>query len=242
MPGRRGSSGSVGRAAVGGGVPERQVEGPVAGRRVVDQLHAAPRLEIGQVLARMRGVRIVLDHAMVERLPGHVVERGRVREPDPVGPARRHAVLGLVAVQVAADVHGAVAGVRKPDRQRVRAVELDEAAERRVVVKHAVVVGVLARQVRGARGAAEREAVDRLVELRALAGRAACSRAASSESEAAVWSSVMITTTFSRASAGAASASEASVAARMPRARSVLRRGTWAPRRLSRRRAPDTGC
>ena len=170
-PAGAGRPGRVGRSAVRGGVPERQVEGPVAGGRIVDQLHAPARLEVGQVLARMRGVRIVLEHAVVERLPGHVVERGRVREPDPVGPARRYAVLGLVAVQVAADVHGAVAGVRKPDRQRVRAVELDEAAERRVVVKHAVVVGVLARQVRGARGAAEREAVDRLVELGALAGQ-----------------------------------------------------------------------
>ena len=153
------------------GVPERQKEGRVAGGRLVDQLHATPRLEVGQVLARMRGVRIVLEHAVVEGLPGHVVERGRVREAHPVGPARRYAVLGLVAVQVAANVHGAVAGVLQPDRQRVRAVELDEAAERRGVVEHAVVVGVLAREVRGARGAAEREAVDRLVELGALAGQ-----------------------------------------------------------------------
>jgi hypothetical protein len=157
-----------GATAVRGGVPEREEEGLVAGRGVVDQLDAAPGLEVGQVLARVRGVGIRLQHPVFEGLPGHVVEGGRMRQPVPVGPPRWYAVLRLVAVQVAPDVHGAVAGVLQPHGQGVRRVELDEAAEGRIVVQHAVVVRVLPGEVRRAGRAAEREAVDRLVELRAV--------------------------------------------------------------------------
>jgi hypothetical protein len=49
-------------------------------------------------------------------------------------------------------------------------IQLDEAAEGRVVVKHAVVVRVLTGEEGRAGGAAEREASHHLVELRSLAG------------------------------------------------------------------------
>ncbi len=173
---RRGGGAGAGRvvgiaraAAVGRDVPERQVEGPLRGRGILDQAHGAPGGLVGLVVAGPAGLRIGAEHPVLVDLPARVVEGAGVGAAVPVRVARRHPVLELVAVQVAAHVHRAIAGGAQPDRQRAGVVERGEAAEGTAVVEHAVVMGVLAGQVGRPRGAAEREARDRLVEVGAVA-------------------------------------------------------------------------
>ena len=157
------------RAAVGSDEPELEVERPVAGRGLLDQLAGTAAEEVGLVLARVGRVGVGDERAVLVDAPARVVEGVRVGRAVPVAPAGRDAVRVLVAVEVAADVHGPVAGGLEPDGQRVGVVEAREAAERPGVVEDLVVVGVLAGEVRGARGAAEREAGHRVLEQRALA-------------------------------------------------------------------------
>ena len=171
-PERGGIVGIDRRAAVRGGEGEREEEGLRRRSGLVDQLRRAAAIEVGLVLARVLEAGPVEDLAVLVGLPALVVEDALADARDPVVPARRDlgdvGVLDAVAVEVAADVHRPVAGRLEPERERVRVVEVDVAAEVAGVVDHAVVVRVLAGQVGGARRAAERVAGDRLGEGRAL--------------------------------------------------------------------------
>src|SRR5262249_58981123 len=69
-----------------------------------------------------------------------------------------------VPVEVLAEVDGVIARVLEPDGERVRGIELVVAALRQRVPADAVVVRVLARQQARARGTAEREGVEVVVE------------------------------------------------------------------------------
>ena len=104
-------------------------------------------------------VQRVVVEAVGRRRPSRAIRSSRA------APVR---VAGPVAVQVLADVRREVAGPLEPDRQRVRPVELGEFALRRSVAEHAVVVRVLAGQRGRARGAAEGEAYEAVLEARAL--------------------------------------------------------------------------
>ncbi len=152
----------VGPAAVGCEIGEREEERPAVGRPAGDQLDRLVRVGVGRVrLRRGRGVGIlgigaVGDPlAVLEQLVA-VEEVGPLRAV-PFRPTRGNADgASLVAVEELADVRRVVPGALQPHRQRLRRVEAVEAPERRRVAEHAVVVGVLAREQRGARRAAER--------------------------------------------------------------------------------------
>src|SRR6185312_10675422 len=98
---------------------------------------------------------------LVQRVVVVAVRRG-VDGAVPLAPARRdlERVSPSVAVQVLAEMDGVVTGPLQPDGERVRPVELLEAALRQRVPAHAVVVRVLPREKRGARRTAERERVE----------------------------------------------------------------------------------
>ena len=159
------------RAAVRGGQGQREEERSPARGDAPDLLGRPPGEVVGLVLERPRQSRQLEDQAVLVHLPAVEAERRGVDRRDPAVPSGRDLgevrVLDPVAVQVAADVDGLVAGCLEPERKRVGAVEARVAAERPGVLHHAVVVGVLAGQVGRARRAAEGEARDRLGERRA---------------------------------------------------------------------------
>ena len=103
-------------------------------------------------------VAVAVEHAVLEHLVAVHLVGALVDGAVPVAPARRHVGLAPqpVAVEVLADVRGAVARGLQPHRQRVLRVERLDAAVRRRVVEDAVVVAVLPGQVGGARRAAQR--------------------------------------------------------------------------------------
>ena len=133
---------------------ELQVERPARGRQIAQQIVRPPVQVAGHVLTwavAADGHRIAVDREVVVA----VVE---VDQPDPVIPSRRRrrrtGIPALVAVQEAPDVGGLVAGASQPGGQDVGGV-----AERliaRAVREDPVVVPVLAGQLGGAGGAAER--------------------------------------------------------------------------------------
>ena len=97
--------------------------------------------------------RVVVDFAVLVELEAVALLLGSPGEPEPLLPARGDlpGVDQAVAVQVLADHRRAVLRALQPDRERVRAVEVGET----LVGADAVVVRVLAGELRGARRATE---------------------------------------------------------------------------------------
>ena len=175
-------------AAVRRQIGDREEERLALGSAPADQLDRLVGVDVGRVGRRRRWtvrvllVRAVLDVlAVLEQLIA--VEGVGLLRAVPFRPSRGdpdRAV--LVAVQELADVGRVVAGALEPYGQRLGAVEPVEAAQRRRVAEHPVVVGVLAGEEGRPRGTADRPvgdagrkagalAADQRVDLRHVAQR-----------------------------------------------------------------------
>ena len=117
----------VARAAGVGG----DVVGPQEERRVGGAAPDEGQRSLGDFVGLEAG-RGLEPAVLVQRVAGEAVRRA-AEQPVEVGPAGRdeQRVAAAVAVEVLADHAGRVAGAPKPDGERLGAVQLPEAAERR---------------------------------------------------------------------------------------------------------------
>jgi hypothetical protein len=153
-------------------VAEPEEEGLPARSAPLDHPHGLLRGHVAGVAGRvewgvgvLREPPIAVDRALVVEVVAVVAIRIGVDQGAPLGPAGRDLmrVDRPVAVQVLADQGGVIAGLPQPDRERVVRVQPVKPAQRRIVVEHPVVGGVLAGEECRPRGAAQRiagEAVD----------------------------------------------------------------------------------